>query len=113
LRLVSSYTREAGVRSLERNIGAVCRAVAVKVAEHMRKTTVVDEASGSHAFAKRDKNERLEEKSETVDIPNLNELSLPPDMPVVIDQAAVEDILGVSSSCYTRLNSWQMNQFTI
>ena len=28
---VSSYTREAGVRQLERTIGAVCRAAAVKV----------------------------------------------------------------------------------
>ena len=28
---VSKYTREAGVRSLERKIGAVCRAVTVKV----------------------------------------------------------------------------------
>jgi ATP-dependent Lon protease len=31
--VVDSYTREAGVRNLEREIGAVCRAVAVKVAE--------------------------------------------------------------------------------
>lgn len=30
------YTREAGVRSLERKIGAICRAVAVKVAEGHR-----------------------------------------------------------------------------
>ncbi|MEQ2188596.1 Lon protease-like protein 2 [Goodea atripinnis] len=30
------YTREAGVRSLERKIGAICRAVAVKVAEGNR-----------------------------------------------------------------------------
>ena len=28
---VSNYTREAGVRSLERKIGGVCRAVAVQV----------------------------------------------------------------------------------
>ena len=28
---VANYTREAGVRNLERNIGAVCRAIAVKV----------------------------------------------------------------------------------
>lgn len=32
--IVRSYTAEAGVRNLERNIGAVCRAVAVKVAEN-------------------------------------------------------------------------------
>lgn len=32
------YTREAGVRSLERKIGAICRAVAVKVAEGHRLT---------------------------------------------------------------------------
>lgn len=32
--IVRSYTAEAGVRNLERNIGAVCRAVAVKVTEN-------------------------------------------------------------------------------
>ena len=32
-RIVDSYTREAGVRNLEREIGAVCRNVAVKIAE--------------------------------------------------------------------------------
>ncbi|MGC8782699.1 MAG: S16 family serine protease, partial [Anaerolineae bacterium] len=32
-RLVREYTREAGVRNLEREIGAVCRKVATKVAE--------------------------------------------------------------------------------
>lgn len=41
------YTREAGVRSLERKIGAVCRAVAVKVAEGVKKTQSSDpELSG-------------------------------------------------------------------
>jgi ATP-dependent Lon protease len=33
LRIVDSYTREAGVRNLEREIAAVCRAVAVKIAK--------------------------------------------------------------------------------
>ena len=31
--VIDSYTREAGVRNLEREVGAVCRGVAVKVAE--------------------------------------------------------------------------------
>jgi len=34
--IISYYTREAGVRSLERKIGGVCRAVAVQVAEATR-----------------------------------------------------------------------------
>lgn len=32
--IIDSYTREAGVRNLEREVGAVCRGVAVKVAEN-------------------------------------------------------------------------------
>ncbi len=32
-RMVREYTREAGVRNIERQIGAVCRKVATKVAE--------------------------------------------------------------------------------
>jgi ATP-dependent Lon protease len=35
-RLVSGYTREAGLRNLEREIGSVCRKVAVQVAEGKR-----------------------------------------------------------------------------
>jgi ATP-dependent Lon protease len=35
--IIDSYTREAGVRNLEREVGAVCRGVAVKVAEGQSK----------------------------------------------------------------------------
>lgn len=40
------YTREAGVRALERKFGAICRAVAVKVAEGHRGTEEEDLKSG-------------------------------------------------------------------
>uniref|UniRef100_A0A4W3K7V3 Lon peptidase 2, peroxisomal n=1 Tax=Callorhinchus milii TaxID=7868 RepID=A0A4W3K7V3_CALMI len=36
--IISRYTREAGVRSLERKIAAICRAVAVKVAESQHRS---------------------------------------------------------------------------
>jgi ATP-dependent Lon protease len=38
--IIHSYTREAGVRNLEREIAAVCRGVAVKVAEGLEKVHV-------------------------------------------------------------------------
>lgn len=36
--LVNEYTKEAGVRSLERKLAAVCRSVAVRVAESSEDT---------------------------------------------------------------------------
>jgi len=41
--IIRDYTREAGVRGLERQIGAVCRRVAVSIAENSTGKTVVDE----------------------------------------------------------------------
>ncbi|HEX3477389.1 MAG TPA: endopeptidase La [Kofleriaceae bacterium] len=54
--IVDSYTREAGVRNLEREIGSVCRAVAVKVAEGQAKdhetidAAIVEEVLGPKKF---------------------------------------------------------------
>jgi ATP-dependent Lon protease len=41
--IISDYTREAGVRSLERQVGAVCRRAAVRIAEGAAQTVKVDE----------------------------------------------------------------------
>lgn len=81
--IILKYTREAGVRSLERKLGAVCRAVAVKVVECGKETLSVPES------------EKLGEKLESIS--NSDQaamIDLPPDLPVVVDETAVEDILG-------------------
>ncbi|XP_017297072.1 lon protease homolog 2, peroxisomal isoform X2 [Kryptolebias marmoratus] len=65
--IISRYTREAGVRSLERKFGAICRAVAVRVAEGQK-------------------------PSETS--PPQEDKAAPPEMPIVVDHVALKDILG-------------------
>ncbi|XP_045893985.1 lon protease homolog 2, peroxisomal [Micropterus dolomieu] len=72
--IISRYTREAGVRSLERKIGAICRAVAVKVAEGHIVTNTED----------------LTPEGPT----QQGDKAAPPEMPIVIDQIALKDILG-------------------
>lgn len=86
--IVAKYTREAGVRTLERRIGGVCRAVAVRVAEHASKT----------------KHEKMDVSGDKKQVTNTNlpaalsqdvsTLAHPPEMPIVIDETALEDILG-------------------
>lgn len=93
---VSSYTHEAGVRTLERRIGAVCRAVAVKVAErsqqHSKKVKVRENGPNKVVLDENEREKkRLEESIEMMHI-------LPPEMPIVIDRAALEDVLGVRCS---------------
>ncbi|XP_058501936.1 lon protease homolog 2, peroxisomal [Solea solea] len=73
--IISRYTREAGVRSLERKIGAVCRAVAVKVAEGQRLAKTEASIRGGAAVDQEDK-------------------AVPPELPIVIDHVALKDILG-------------------
>jgi ATP-dependent Lon protease len=50
VRLIESYTREAGVRSLEREIGAVCRKIARRVAEGQIADGVRVDAEDIHAL---------------------------------------------------------------
>ena len=43
--IIRSYTREAGVRQLERELGAVCRSVATRIAEGLKETIAVNKES--------------------------------------------------------------------
>ena len=51
--LVSNYTREAGVRELERKFGALCRAVAVRVAEKEKGSNGTESSTVSIPFLNR------------------------------------------------------------
>ncbi|XP_059362559.1 lon protease homolog 2, peroxisomal [Carassius carassius] len=79
--IISKYTREAGVRSLERKIGAICRAVAVKVAEGHK-------VSRAESPTEQHEDQNTENKEEDSGIAS------PPEMPIVIDHIALKDILG-------------------
>ncbi|XP_076205369.1 lon protease homolog 2, peroxisomal isoform X2 [Aptenodytes patagonicus] len=91
LDIITRYTREAGVRSLDRKLGAICRAVAVKVAEGQHKETKPDRAEVGEG---EDCKEHVTEDAKTESISDTADLALPPEMPILIDFHALKDILG-------------------
>ncbi|NXA45572.1 LONP2 protease, partial [Nothocercus julius] len=91
LDIITRYTREAGVRSLDRKLGAICRAVAVKVAEGQHKETKPDRAEAAEG---EDCKEHITEDAKTDSISDTADLALPPEMPILIDFHALKDILG-------------------
>ncbi|XP_063169236.1 lon protease homolog 2, peroxisomal [Candoia aspera] len=90
LLIITRYTREAGVRSLDRKLGAICRAVAVKVAESQHKETRPDRSEGTEG----DWKEHITEDTKSDTINDTSDLALPPEMPILIDFHALKDILG-------------------
>uniref|UniRef100_A0A673YME7 Lon protease homolog 2, peroxisomal n=1 Tax=Salmo trutta TaxID=8032 RepID=A0A673YME7_SALTR len=91
--IISKYTREAGVRSLERKIGAICRAVAVKVAEgHTVTKSEAAPAESTPQGAEHGEGKRGRRGEEPDGVSA--DMAAPPDMPIVIDHIALKDILG-------------------
>ncbi|KAM3828927.1 lon protease homolog 2, peroxisomal isoform 1-T1 [Vipera latastei] len=88
--IITRYTREAGVRSLDRKLGAICRAVAVKVAESQHKETRPDRLEGTEG----DWKEHITEDPKSETVHDASDLALPPEMPILIDFHALKDILG-------------------
>ncbi|XP_004704747.1 lon protease homolog 2, peroxisomal [Echinops telfairi] len=91
LDIITRYTREAGVRSLDRRFGAICRAVAVKVAEGQHKEAKLDRSDVTEGEGCR---EHIIEDAKPESISDTTDLALPPEMPILIDFHALKDILG-------------------
>ncbi|XP_059239448.1 lon protease homolog 2, peroxisomal [Mustela nigripes] len=91
LDIITRYTREAGVRSLDRKFGAICRAVAVKVAEGQHKEAKLDHSDVAEGEGCR---EHILEEAKPESISDTPDLALPPEMPILIDFHALKDILG-------------------
>uniref|UniRef100_U3JBF3 Lon protease homolog 2, peroxisomal n=1 Tax=Ficedula albicollis TaxID=59894 RepID=U3JBF3_FICAL len=91
LGIITRYTREAGVRALDRKLGAICRAVAVKVAEGQHKEAKPDRAEVGEG---EDCKEHVTEDAKAESISDTADLALPPEMPILIDFHALKDILG-------------------
>ncbi|XP_053575382.1 lon protease homolog 2, peroxisomal [Bombina bombina] len=90
LEIITRYTREAGVRSLDRKFGAICRAVAVKVAEGQHRESKSEPGEG----VDREEHKMTPEDSKSGIVSETADLALPPEMPILIDRHALRDILG-------------------
>lgn len=101
--IIGEYTREAGVRSLERKIGALCRAVAVQVAESTpeggeNKTQQEMEETGDQTRQSDDANKEVKaDEPKNQALPqhlSTSQLREHLQLPITVDQKMIQHILG-------------------
>ncbi|MGA1824649.1 MAG: endopeptidase La [bacterium] len=68
LKIIRDYTREAGVRNLERQLGSLCRKCVVKIAAHEQEHMVIN-TDAVRLYLKKEKFES--ESSESIEIPGI------------------------------------------
>lgn len=89
--IIHKYTKEAGVRSLERKIGALCRAVAVKVVE---KQVILPATREAAVDVREVSGLKTKTSPEEESLVLVNNITHPPELPFVLGEEAVMDILG-------------------
>ena len=90
--LIVKYTREAGVRNLERKISAVCRALVVKVVESARDQTSV--MADGHSIIRATEEIDMESAAKTLGSTVCSPGSITHNFKIIVDSDLAENILG-------------------
>ena len=90
--VVTGYTREAGVRNLERKISALCRHVAVLVAEQLPEPLIIS----AEEPATDNENESVKEAKKSAQVPIFEDAAtlLEGIEPTLVDRSFIESVLG-------------------